>query len=325
MGRMHMIDGRDFDQQVFRQPIPAWQSMQQQQQLEVASGMETKLLAAQVKDLNEQLVLLKLRLAAEEDRALQHHGRQSQVDMSAWQQLQMHPLSNGYHDISPQVPFTTSAAIWEDKLGAAQASPPAPWVEAERGASWQHQHNPSSSLDKTHAHGISLPVPTKTSAVRWEDNPEATTLMVRNVPVRYTQDVLLSEWPAQTEGFNFLYLPACIKKKCNSSFAFVNFVSPEAAQSFAKRWHQKRLKLYHSRKALDISLAEVQGLDTNLRRYCSSKAMRLRSVAYQPAVFEGHRRVSLEEKLQTMSSAQPDLDGACLPQEEQDDVFIISL
>ena len=53
------------------------------------------------------------------------------------------------------------------------------------------------------------------------------------------------------------YLPICIKKKCNTSFAFINFVSSAAARDFAEMWHHERLHFFSARKPLDISASKL--------------------------------------------------------------------
>jgi hypothetical protein len=125
----------------------------------------------------------------------------------------------------------------------------------------------------------------------WED---VLTLMVRNVPVKYTQDMLLEEWPHH-DSYDFLYLPICIDRKRNTSFAFVNFVSTEAAFAFYVRWHKKRLEHFHSRKPIDISPAVVQGRDANLVQIFRNKTFRIRNSHFQPAIFENNKRVSMPE------------------------------
>ncbi|CAJ1461745.1 unnamed protein product [Effrenium voratum] len=127
----------------------------------------------------------------------------------------------------------------------------------------------------------------------------ATTLMVRNIPVRYTQEMLLKEWPNQGT-YDFLYLPICIKKKCNTSFAFINFVTPQHARDFAEKWHHERLLFFSARKPLDISLADLQGLEKNLLQCMNNKTSRIRNVRFQPAVFNGNERVSVDNVLREM-------------------------
>jgi hypothetical protein len=89
------------------------------------------------------------------------------------------------------------------------------------------------------------------------------TLMVRNVPVMYTQAMLMLEWDGGEE-FNFLYLPRNSAGKRNLSYAFINFESEASADKFRARWDKKRLEHHFAKKPLNISLAEVQGLAANL-------------------------------------------------------------
>jgi len=90
-----------------------------------------------------------------------------------------------------------------------------------------------------------------------------TTLMVRNVPVMYTQEMLLHEWP-NDGSYDFLYLPRSGAGRFNLSYAFINFVSEAQAEEFRTKWQKKRLAFYSSKKALNISYAEVQGREANL-------------------------------------------------------------
>lgn len=128
---------------------------------------------------------------------------------------------------------------------------------------------------------------------------EARTLMVRNIPVRYSQDMLLKEWPNNGE-YDFLYLPICIGRKGNVSFAFINFVTAEAASEFHTRWHKQRLQHFSARKPLDISPAHVQGRDDNLIQIVRNKTFRIRNIHFQPAIFEGNVRINMEDFLQTL-------------------------
>jgi len=128
----------------------------------------------------------------------------------------------------------------------------------------------------------------------WAERDGVRTLMVRNIPVRYTQDMLLKEWPNSCT-YDFLYLPICIDRKRNVSFAFVNFVTPEAATQFHGAWHKQRLAHFSARKPLDISPADVQGRDENLLQIIRNKTFRIRNAYFQPAIFDGGDRISMEE------------------------------
>jgi hypothetical protein len=56
-----------------------------------------------------------------------------------------------------------------------------------------------------------------------EDN--RTTLMIKNIPNKYTQKMLLATIDAEFRGtYDFFYLPIDFKNKCNVGYAFINLV-----------------------------------------------------------------------------------------------------
>jgi len=174
-----------------------------------------------------------------------------------------------------------------------------PWAESQMQPKPERANWPYNSVQRDDTDQSQLRASSVSS--RLEVQPQATTLMIRNIPVRYTQDMLLKEWPNDDGSYNFLYLPICIKRKCNASYCFLNFVTPQAALAFATVWHHKRLMCYSSRKPLDISLADLQGLDANLSSCMRNKTSRIRNSHFQPVLFVGKRRVSVEEYLQDNS------------------------
>merc|ERR1719247_1516737 len=114
--------------------------------------------------------------------------------------------------------------------------------------------------------------------------------------------MLLKEWPNAGETYDFLYLPICIDRKRNASFCFINFIDTESALDFHKTWHKQRLQFYNTRKPLDISPADVQGRDENLLQIVRNKTFRIRNIHFQPAVFNGTERVSMEEFLEGLDA-----------------------
>lgn len=113
-------------------------------------------------------------------------------------------------------------------------------------------------------------------------SPGNTTLMIRNVPIMYTQEMLAAEWP-NNGTYDFLYLPYSFSQQRNSTYAFINFTSQGAAEAFKEKWHKQRLSVYKARKPLTISYAEVQGLFENLKLL--SGVWRKKLKRYRPMVF----------------------------------------
>lgn len=146
---------------------------------------------------------------------------------------------------------------------------------------------PSTGSDT--ASDVEAPSPTPMPAV-----PQ-TTLMIRNVPVLYSAEMLLAEWP--NEGtYDFFYLPWNMETRRNLSYAFLNFTSETAALSFVQRWQKQRLPQYNSRKPLNISFADVQGLAENLRQL---QRKRENLEQCHAMVFQNQRRVLLKEAVRT--------------------------
>lgn len=98
-----------------------------------------------------------------------------------------------------------------------------------------------------------------------------TTMMIRNIPNRYTQRELIRELETLGFGgtFDFLYVPIDKGTMCNVGYAFVNFIHHQEATrcmtvfdnySFAK--HRKARG-----KIATVSVAHIQGLEANIRHY----------------------------------------------------------
>jgi hypothetical protein len=83
-----------------------------------------------------------------------------------------------------------------------------------------------------------------------------TTIMVRNIPNKYSQRMLLDEMNGHRYHFSlpqfllisstnrsnidFLYLPMNARRNCSIGYAFVNFLSPAEALNFYTEFHGRR-------------------------------------------------------------------------------------
>jgi len=121
-----------------------------------------------------------------------------------------------------------------------------------------------------------------------------TTLMVRNIPTEYTEEALLKEWPLDL-GFDFFYLPRNNKGKANLGYCFLNFTTEAQAEAFRVRWNKNRLAHYIAPKRLNISLAEVQGLEENVRQLKEKPVGRMKARQCQPIIVRDGRHITLEE------------------------------
>jgi len=127
----------------------------------------------------------------------------------------------------------------------------------------------------------------------------ATTLMIRNIPLRYTRDMLLEEW-SNNGAYDYLYLPDIGSSKQGIGYAFVNFATDMGADEFRARWHNGRLSKYTAQRPLNIVLADVQGLFPNLKQFQRKRGVRVRDEQHRPVVFHEGTRVPIEVALHVL-------------------------
>lgn len=103
-----------------------------------------------------------------------------------------------------------------------------------------------------------------------------TTVMVRNIPCKYTQRKLMRE--INSTGFlgryDFLYLPMDPRRRANRGFAFLNLDSPEIAASFFELFNGKMLRHFSAEKPIEVVAADIQGFEANAEHYLSARAVR---------------------------------------------------
>ncbi|KAI5065430.1 hypothetical protein GOP47_0020125 [Adiantum capillus-veneris] len=127
-----------------------------------------------------------------------------------------------------------------------------------------------------------------------------TTLMIKNIPNKYSQQMLLSlldhhciEYNSQIVDFSepesaydFVYLPIDFKNRCNLGYAFVNFTTGLATLKFYKAFHAQQWEAFNSRKVCDIKYARVQGRRALENHFCNSRfacdTMEFLPVAFVP-------------------------------------------
>jgi RNA recognition motif 2 len=114
-----------------------------------------------------------------------------------------------------------------------------------------------------------------------------TSLMVRNIPNKYTQQMLLNELQENGHGpgiIDFFYLPIDFKNRCNRGYAFVNFVDFKDIIPFHTRYFGKHWRTFNSDKICDITYARIQGKQAMLKRFENSALME-KDDEYKPLVF----------------------------------------
>lgn len=103
-----------------------------------------------------------------------------------------------------------------------------------------------------------------------EGEKPVTTLMIRNLPNRYSQSKLIEELKLLgLEGtFDFLYVPLASATLVNVGYAFLNFKQPcHAAQCMKLMDGRKFSQQRRDKKVAAVSVARVQGFAANVRHY----------------------------------------------------------
>lgn len=102
------------------------------------------------------------------------------------------------------------------------------------------------------------------------------TVMMRNLPNKYTQRMLLSE--INNIGFlgkyDFLYLPIDPETVVNKGYAFVNLTSPASAWMFKIIHEGRKMEHFNSNKVVSVVPAALQGYEANYAHYSSARVSR---------------------------------------------------
>ncbi|XP_020111323.1 protein terminal ear1-like [Ananas comosus] len=124
-----------------------------------------------------------------------------------------------------------------------------------------------------------------------------TTVMIKNIPNKYSQKLLLNmldnhcihcnEQTADGEPFSaydFVYLPIDFNNKCNVGYGFVNLTSPEASFRLYKAFHKQPWEVFNSRKICQVTYARLQGLEA-LKEHFKNSKFACDNDEYMPVVF----------------------------------------
>ncbi|CAN0853762.1 Protein MEI2-like 5 [Linum grandiflorum] len=101
-----------------------------------------------------------------------------------------------------------------------------------------------------------------------------TTLMIKNIPNKYTSKMLLAAIDEKHRGtYDFLYLPIDFKNKCNVGYAFINMVSPSHIIPFYEAFNGKKWEKFNSEKVASLAYARIQGKTALVNHFQNSSLM----------------------------------------------------
>ncbi|GAB2299084.1 Protein MEI2-like 2 [Dionaea muscipula] len=101
-----------------------------------------------------------------------------------------------------------------------------------------------------------------------------TTLMIKNIPNKYTSKMLLAAIDESHMGtYDFLYLPIDFKNKCNVGYAFINMLSPSHIIPFYEAFNGKKWEKFNSEKVASLAYARIQGRNALVAHFQNSSLM----------------------------------------------------
>ena len=114
-----------------------------------------------------------------------------------------------------------------------------------------------------------------------------TSLMIRNIPNKYTQTMLTQELDENHKGFyDIIYLPIDPKNRCNWGYAFINVVHPYIILSLYLEFNGKSWRNFNSEKICELTYGRLQGKDQLLKQLEGSGVMQQNDSAKKPLILE---------------------------------------
>ncbi|XVF11395.1 hypothetical protein REPUB_Repub08aG0024300 [Reevesia pubescens] len=108
--------------------------------------------------------------------------------------------------------------------------------------------------------------------IRGDDS--RTTLMIKNIPNKYTSKMLLAAIDEHCRGtYDFIYLPIDFKNKCNVGYAFINMIDPQQIIPFHKAFNGKKWEKFNSEKVASLAYGRIQGKAALIAHFQNSSLM----------------------------------------------------
>ena len=101
-----------------------------------------------------------------------------------------------------------------------------------------------------------------------------TTVMIRNIPIKYLTEDLEKELEAFEGKYDCLYMPYDYDNEGNKGYAFLNLTNPYHVLLFYDYFYSKSWMFYESKKICELNYANFQGIEEikkHAKNYKSSK------------------------------------------------------
>ncbi|OIV98298.1 hypothetical protein TanjilG_16625 [Lupinus angustifolius] len=161
-----------------------------------------------------------------------------------------------------------------------------------------------------------------------------TTLMLKNIPNKYTSKMLLAAIDENHQGtYDFIYLPIDFKNKCNVGYAFINMLSPLLIIPFYETFNGKKWEKFNSEKVASLAYARIQGKTALVSHFQNSSLMnedkRCRPILFHSEGPEAGDQIIQEHlpsnNLNVQEHRPSELHSSDFPKSPPNDGFSVSL
>ena len=90
---------------------------------------------------------------------------------------------------------------------------------------------------------------------------DRTTIMIRNIPIKYTDEVLQKELEMFDGKYDCLYMPFDFEKGGNKGYSFLNLTNPYHVLLFYDAFQNKSWQFFDSKKICELNYANFQGIN----------------------------------------------------------------
>ena len=96
-----------------------------------------------------------------------------------------------------------------------------------------------------------------------------TTVMIRNIPIKYSDEQLIEALEEFKGKYDCLYMPYDYEKNGNKGYAFINFVNPLHILYFHDKFNGRKWDYYESAKICELNCAHFQGI-TEIQKHAKN-------------------------------------------------------
>lgn len=118
-----------------------------------------------------------------------------------------------------------------------------------------------------------------------DGNDQRTTLMIKNIPNKYTGNNLRAEINKNNrDRYNFFYLPIDFSNNCNVGYAFINFIHSAYILDFYYEFNNKGWNMYNGNKVCMITYGSWQGKRQLMKKFKNTKVWKSHNQNIKPFV-----------------------------------------